>query len=424
MERVETLVIGAGQAGLSASWHLTRLGREHLVLDAGEVGETWRRRRWDSFTLVTPNWTLTLPGLAPMTNPDAFLPRDEVVSMLGGYAAAFDAPVRTNVAATSLDRAPGGVPARYIVTTDAGPIAATNVIIANGWFRVPRVPAFAAHIDPAVHQLNATEYRNPDALPDGGVLVIGSAQTGCQIAEDLHLAGRRVWLATGKVGRLPRRYRGRDSMRWWDAIGGYGMTEDKLPDPRGRFGPNPHVSGVRGGHTLNLHRFARDGIRLLGHVAGVADSNGTRLTIASDLHENLGRSDFVANEFRGEVDRLIEREAIDAPPPDEADDHPGREGFDVEPIDSLDLEAEGIGSIIWATGYLPDHGWIQLPIFDSAGHLRHEAGLTTEPGLGFVGLRFQRWMKSDLFYGVGADAELVVERVLGVGSGAATATPG
>jgi putative flavoprotein involved in K+ transport len=416
MERVETLVIGAGQAGLATSYHLTRLGREHLVLDAGQVGDTWRRRRWDSFTLVTPNWTIRLPGLEPPSDRDGFMPRDEVVSMLSGYAAAFGAPIRPNVAATSLDRAPEGSPERYHVSTANGPIAATNVVIATGWFRVPKVPAWAADVDPAVHQLNAIEYRNPESLPPGGVLVIGSAQTGCQIAEDLSLAGRDVWLATGKVGRIPRRYRGRDGFEWWDALGGYTLTEDQLPDPRGRFGPNPHISGARGGHTINLHRFARDGIRLLGHVTGI---DGTRLQVAPDLHENLGRSDFVATEFKKEVDKLISEHGIDAPAADtsdpvNSDDHDGSEGFELPLTPSLDLAAEGIGTIIWATGYLPDHRWIHLPIFDDAGHPRHDAGVSDEPGVGFVGLRFQRFMQSDLFYGVGEDARLVVERLLGV----------
>jgi putative flavoprotein involved in K+ transport len=336
--------------------------------------------------------------------------------MLDRYATAFGAPLRTGVEVTSLDPAPAGTAtgARYVATTTDGPIASTNVVIATGWFRTPRIPAWAADVAPSVHLLNATEYRNPESLPAGGVLVVGSAQTGCQITEDLRLAGREVWLSTGKVGRIPRRYRGKDGFRWWQSLGGYELTEAQLPDPRGRFGPNPHVSGARGGHTINLHRFARDGVHLLGHVTGVGDgSGGTRLTIAPDLHENLGRADFVAADFKQEVDKAIAEHGWDAPPadPSNSDDHDGQEGFAVDPVESLDLEAEGIRTILWATGYLPDHRWIHLPIFDEAGHPKHEGGVTDLPGVAFVGLRYQRWLKSDLFYGVGDDAGHVVERL-------------
>ena len=416
MERVETLVIGAGQAGLSASYHLKQLGAEHLVVDAGQVGETWRSRRWDSFTLVTPNWTVQLPGMEPLPDPDAFTPREGVVDLLSGIAATNELPIRTGVAVTKLGRATAGHSERFLATTSTGYIAASNVIVATGWFRTPKVPAWALDLDPAVHQLPMTDYRNPEALPPGGVLIVGSAQSGCQIAEDLQIAGRDVWLSTGKSGRVPRRYRTWDGMRWWQAAGGFEWTEDKIPDPRGRFGPNPHLSGARGGHSINLHRFARDGIHLLGHVTG---GEGHRLMVAPDLPENLARADGFAANFVKEIDEHIEAQRLDLPPADHddpanSDDHLGSEGYEVPIRESLDLRAEGIGTIIWATGLLPDHSWVQLPIFNDAGHPIHDGGVTQEPGLAFVGLRFQRMLKSDLFYGVGEDAQLVVERLLAV----------
>lgn len=410
--RTEALVIGAGQAGLATSYHLSRLGREHLVVDTGSVGETWRSRRWDSFTLVTPNWSIRLPGLAaPPGDPDGFLPRADIVSMLEDYAAASNAPVRSGVTVESLERSPTGddLVARI---TDGEEITATNVIVAPGFYHLQRVPAFAARLAPRILQLASNDYRNPDALPPGGVLVVGSAQSGCQIVEDIQLAGRDVWLSVGSAVRIPRRYRGRDGMAWWNDLGRFDVTEAQAPDPRGRFAPNPHLSGARGGHTINLHRFARDGVRLVGRIA---NGGGERLEIAPDLHERLAGVDRFAAGFRQNVDDFVAERGLDAPPADPAntDEHDGLEGFDTPPVEALDLAAAGISTIVWATGFVPDHSWIRLPVFDSNGQPIHDAGVTREPGLAFVGLRYQRWAKSDLFLGVGDDARLVVERLAG-----------
>ena len=406
--RTETLVIGAGQAGLAASHELTRLGREHLVVDSGSVGESWRSRRWDSFTLVTPNWSLRLPGLPPFADPDGFLPRADIVSMLQDYAAAFHAPVRSGITVESLERSPTGDD--LVGRTTDGEIRATNVIVATGFYRVPRLPGFAARLSPRVHQLGTIEYRSPDALPPGGVLVVGSAQSGCQIVEDLRLAGRDVWLSVGSAPRVPRRYRGRDGMAWWNDLGRFDITEDQAPDPRGRFAPNPHMTGARGGHTINLHRFARDGVRLIGRIANGGDD---RLEIAPDLHERLAGVDRVAAGICRQIDEFIATRDLDAPAADETntDEHDGREGFETPLTESLDLAAEGISTIVWATGFVPDFSWIRLPVLDAKGQPIHEAGATREPGLAFVGLRYQRFAKSDLFLGVGDDARLVVERL-------------
>jgi putative flavoprotein involved in K+ transport len=421
MTRVETLVVGAGQAGLAASYHLTRLGREHLVVDSASIGDTWRSRRWDSFTLVTPTWTVRLPGLdrAP-GDPDGFLPRDDIVSMLEDYATAFSAPVREGVTVTSVERSPTSE--RLVARTTDGPIEADNVIVATGFYRVTRLPAFAAELAPAILQIDTTEYRNPEALPPGAVLVVGSAQSGCQIAEDLQLAGRRVWLSVGSAGRVPRRYRGRDGLHWWNELGRFDLREDQVPDPRGRFGPNPHMTGARGGHTINLHRFARDGMRLVGRIAG---GRGTRLSLAPDLYERLTAVDAFASKLTAQIDALIASRALDAPPVDPAntDEHDGLEGFEQPLLEELDLAREGISTVIWATGFVPDHSWIRLPAFDDGGQPIHDAGVTREPGLAFVGLRFQRWVKSDLFFGVGDDARVVVERLCGVESAPPTRMP-
>jgi putative flavoprotein involved in K+ transport len=409
--RTETLVIGAGQAGLSASHHLSRLGREHLVVDSGAIGETWRSRRWDSFTLVTPSWSIRLPGLdRPPGDPDAFLPRAGIVSMLEDYAAASNAPIRTGVTVESLERSPTGDD--LVARATDGEIQARNVIVATGFYSLQRLPPFAARLGPRILQVDSDEYRNPELLPPGGVLVVGSAQSGCQIVEDLQVGGREVWLSVGSAGRVPRTYRGRDGLAWWNDLGRFDATEDQVPDPRGRFAPNPHMTGARGGHTINLHRLARDGVRLVGRIV---NGGGTRLELAPDLHERLAAVDKFAATFRKLVDDLIVERSLAAPTadPSNTDEHDGLEGFETPLVEQLDLAAAGISTIVWATGFVPDHSWIRLPVLDAAGQPIHDAGITRERGLAFVGLRFQRWAKSDLFLGVGDDARLVVERLCG-----------
>jgi putative flavoprotein involved in K+ transport len=300
---------------------------------------------------------------------------------------------------------------RFRAETTDGPIDARHVVVATGFFATPRRPAFAADIDPAIHQVDSTTYRRPADVPDGGVLVVGSGQSGTQIVEDLQEDGREVWLSVGRAGRIPRRYRGRDIFEWLKLIGFMELTEDKVPDPRGRFAPNPHITGARGGRTINLHRFARQGVHLLGRLSG---ADGTRLRIDADLHERLAAADRAAAQLTGGVDKFIAATGSDAPPadPSNSDDHDGLEGFDVPQREELDLEATGIGTIVWAGGFAQDFSWIRLPVLDDRGQPIHDAGLTSEPGLAFVGLRFQRWVKSDLFYGVGEDAEQVVDRLL------------
>jgi putative flavoprotein involved in K+ transport len=330
--------------------------------------------------------------------------------MLEDYAAAFGAPVRSGVTVESLERSPTGDD--LVARTTDGEIRATNVVVATGFYRVQRLPPFAARVSPRILQVDSTEYRNPDMLPPGGVLVVGSAQSGCQIVEDLRIAGREVWLSVGSAGRIPRRYRGRDGFAWWGDLGRFDATEDQVPDPRGRFAPNPHVTGARGGYTINLHRLARDGVRLVGRIV---DGSGERLELAPDLHERLAAVDRFAATFCKQVDDFVAERGLDAPPadPSNTDEHDGVEGFDTPAEEALDLAAAGISTIVWATGFVPDHSWIRLGIFDGKGEPIHEAGVTRERGIAFVGLRYQRWAKSDLLFGVGDDAQLVVRRLLG-----------
>ena len=403
-ERLDAVVIGGGQAGLAASHHLRRLGRDHVVLEEHRVAEAWRRR-WDSFTLVTPNWSIKLPGATYAgAEPDAFMSRDDIVDHIERYAAA--APLRTGVRATAVDRDPTG--GGWIVETSDGPIATPAVIVATGMFGRPRRPAAAAGLTSRVASLHTDEYRNPDALPPGGVLVVGSGQSGCQVAEELLEAGRDVYLSLGSTGRMRRRYRGRDTMAWaWD-LGMMERPAAALEKPSDRYMSNPHVSGKRGGHTLNLHRFAAGGMTLLGHLGGI---DGERVTLAPDVHQRIGMTDAVAVEISNVIDGFIARAGIDAPAPapDNTDEYEGTEGLRQPVLESIDLRDRGISTVIWAGGFSFDFSWIHAPAFDGDGFPITDGGVSAEPGLAFLGLAFLSRQRSTLLSGVGDDAQHVVE---------------
>lgn len=407
--RVDAVVVGAGHAGLSTSFYLTQQGREHVVLEQGRIGETWRSQRWDSFTLVTPNWMLRLPGFPYRGHdPDGFLARDEVVAHLEAYAASFGAPVRSGVRVLAVEPRPGV--AGYVVTTDQGTLATPVVVVATGFYDRPRVPRLAEALDRDILQLHSSQYVNPGELPPGAALVVGSGQSGCQIAEELSQSGRQVYLCVGTAGRVPRRYRGRDGLFWYDKLGSFDRTPDVLATPRDKFAAQPHLTGKDGGHTLNLHRFARDGIVLLGRLQGAADG---RVALAPDLHANLAKADESAAKFRKDVDAYVRQTGIAAPAsdPSNTDDYDGDDGFRQEPVAALDLRAAGVATVVWAGGYAPDFGWVRLPLLDADGYPRQTRGVTAYPGLYFMGLRFQHKAKSDLFYGVGDDAAHVAAEI-------------
>ena len=309
MEKFETIIIGGGQAGLATSYHLKQLGREHVIFEAAEkAGNAWRNDRWDSFTFVTPNWSIQLPGAKYDGNdPDGFLPKDEIVAYFERYVEKYDLPVRYKTCV--LEVAPmDGV--RYQVKTEAGIYQAKNAVIATGSFQKPKIPSYSANVPVDILQLHSGHYRNPGQLPDGAVLVVGSAQSGMQIAEELYKSGRKVYLCTGSAPRVPRRYRGRDCFAWLLDTGFLNATPDKLPSLKARLGGNPHLSGKDGGHSLDLHQFARDGVTLLGHIAGA--QNG-KVMLKPDLKENLARVDKAEKDITGMIDKYIEANGIDAP---------------------------------------------------------------------------------------------------------------
>lgn len=402
-------MIGAGQAGLAMSWHLKLAGREHVVLERRwTLGGGWLDR-WDEFCLVTPNWSTSMPGYPYAgSDPDGFMPRDAIAGRIAGYAAAIHAPVELG---TSVDRLSAMDQAGFLLETSAGPLAARRVIVATGGFHEPKIPALAAALPSRVFQIHSHRYRNPAALPPGAVLIVGSGQSGVQLAEELQAAGRRVYLSVGSAGRVPRRYRGRDIFWWLAQLCRHDAEHDPslptvgmLPDPRMRFAGNPHLSGHNGGHETNLRRLAAGGITLLGRLEGV---DGERVRLGADLAANLAAADrFFDERWRPAFDAYIERTGLDAPPDD-------REPFDFEPPApaELDLAQAGITTVLWTSGYRLDFGWLDLPILDEWGVPRQDRGVSDVPGLFFIGLPWQYTQLSPSLVGVGWDAAHLARRI-------------
>jgi putative flavoprotein involved in K+ transport len=397
------IVIGGGQAGLSMSYCLKQRGIDHVVLEKHRVAHEWRERRWDSFCLVTPNWQCRLPGF-PYRGPDpfGFMKRDDIVRYLEDYAAAFGPPLLEGVAVTALRRGRTGL---FELATTAGEWTADRVIVAVGGYHVPVVPRIAERFPGEIVQMHSCEYRAPEALPKGAVLVVGTGQSGCQIAEDLHLAGRPVHLCVGGAPRTARRYRGKDVVEWLEAMGYYRMPVHEHPlKERVRAKANHYVTGRDGGRDIDLRRFALEGMRLYGRLTGVRDSV---LEFASDLKQNLDQADFVAESIKSTIDRYVDAQKIDAP--DEVRYTPVWEPA-VEPS-QLDLAAAEIRSVIWSVGFRSDYRWIDVPVFDGNGYPGHQRGVTSIEGLYFLGLPWLYTWGSGRLSGVAEDAEYLAQRI-------------
>jgi putative flavoprotein involved in K+ transport len=408
--RVEVAVIGAGQAGLTMSWHLQRAGRDHVLLERrSTLGGGWQDR-WDAFRLVSPNWTASFPG-APYDGeePDGFMPRDELIGRVAGYAKAIGAPVVLDVGVERLRSAATG---GFSLDTTQGPVHADQVIVATGGFHVPNIPAIAAGLPPRVLSLHSSTYRREADLPPGAVLVVGTGQTGCQLVEELRDAGRQVYFSGGAAGRVPRRYRGRDIFFWLSDLGVHGErvgtplpNVTTLPDPRRRLAANPQLSGHKGGHDIDLRQIALDGTTLLGRLTAI---DGEQVSFAPDLPANLAFAEaFFEERFRGLFDRYIEAAGLDCPPAEPV------LNADFEPpvIDSLDLARADIGTVLWTSGYRQSLGWIEPSITDDMGFARQVRGITEVPGLSFIGSLWQYDQTSAALFGLARDAQVLAERL-------------
>ncbi|WP_421733158.1 NAD(P)-binding domain-containing protein [Cellulomonas sp.] len=387
---VDCVVVGAGPAGLAASAALSARGIEHQVLEGSEVGASWRQR-WDSFRLNTPG--LLNPMLGPAAD-DEYTPRDEVVRRLEALAAS--CPVRTGVAVTALAPRMDG----FVLETSDGPVHARAVVVATGAENTPRLPSFAAEL-PVVQQTTTT-YRSPDGLPPGSVLVVGSGQTGVQVATDLQAAGRRVLLATSPVGRLPSPYRGRQMIAWLAVSGFFDQRATDVPDAV-RRAPNPMV--VPGGPGPDLRRMALDGVVLTGRVTG---ADGSRLRVDDSVAANIAAGEAFAVRARAFVDAAIDRLGLDVPP---AEPEEPIASYPVREASELDLRDEGVTGIVWCTGMRGSHGWLPPGLLDDRGAPLHVDGAAGLPGLWFAGLRWMRRRGSSNFEGMPADAAVVASAV-------------
>jgi putative flavoprotein involved in K+ transport len=406
-DHVETVIVGGGQAGLAVSYYLGRQGREHVVLEQSDhAASAWRDHRWDSFTLNTPNWQNHMPGAAyDGGDPDGFMSKQEVVAYLERYVERFGLPVRYGSRVAAVEACASGQ--SYLVTTTRGVSArARNVVVATGLYQRPRIPALGSELPADVRQVHSDAYRSPAELLPGAVLVVGSAQSGCQIAEELYRSGKKVYLAVGRSGRVPRRYRGKDTNWWSERLGFYDRTVDQLPTPRAKFFAKPHISGKDGGHSLNLHQFARDGVVLLGHLEGV---DGDRIVLAPDLREHLAAADQFEAAFVKAIDEHIAQAELQAPP----EKLPAlRDGFAVEVLPSLNLRHAGISNVVWATSYGFDFSMVKLPVLDADGYPLQRRGVTSYPGLYFVGLPWLYNARSGLLCGADQDAAYVARAIL------------
>jgi putative flavoprotein involved in K+ transport len=399
MKHTDTVIIGGGQAGLAMSRCLLERGVDHIVLERGRIGQRWRDERWDSLRLLSPNWMARLPHYGYQgDDPDGFMTMPEFIRYLEEYAESFEAPIQTG---TTVERAKRISADRLHVVTDRGEWICRNLVVATGFCDVPRVPSFANEISAAIKQIVPSEYRRPSQLPDGNVLIVGASATGAQIAEELNEAGREVTLAVGTHVRLPRRYRGRDVLSWMVEMGAFRAAAEPAEE---RFSPPPQLVGGPDNRDLDLGNLQDSGVRLVGRATA---AGGDRMFFADDLAETLQNADAGLTKLLGMIDGYIEAN-VSTPVP---------EGKSVRPVScpetvtEIDFGKAGITSVIWATGYARKYPWLELPILNEHGDIRHAKGITPDPGVVVLGMRFQRTKGSNLIDGVGADAEELADYI-------------
>jgi putative flavoprotein involved in K+ transport len=396
---VPVVVVGGGQAGLSVSHELRARGVEHVVFERGRVGQTWRDR-WETFCLVTPNWSVRLPGGEYVgADPDGFMPRDEIVRHVEAYAASFRAPVREGVAVTSLASGPGG---GFALTTSAGMVRAQSVVLATGAYQRPHRPAGADTLPAGILQIDAEGYRAESVLPPGNVLVVGSGQTGCQLAEELCEAGRDVVLSCGRAPWSPRLIGGRDVIWWAVETGMFDETLADLPSPAARLIGNIQATGHGGGHDLHYRVLQQMGVRLVGHFLGARDG---RACFAHDLADSVAFGDARYDDLRARITKLCTARGAAIP------EMPDPPPFDATAPDTVDLA--GFGAVIFTSGFRPNYAsWVNLAAFDADGFpIHHDGASSVVPGLYFCGVHYLRKRKSSLLIGVGEDASITATNI-------------
>jgi putative flavoprotein involved in K+ transport len=404
------IIVGGGQAGLSVSYHLKRCQIDHVVLERNRIAHGWREQRWDSFCLVTPNWQCMLPGFHYSGgDPSGFMQRDEIVQYVERFARSFDAPVRENVTVTRLQKSGEG----YALETSADAMSADQVVVAVGGYHKPNIPPLAQRLPSHIKQLHSSQYRNPDQFGDaehaakasGEILVIGTGQSGCQIAEDLHIAGRKVHLCVGGAPRVARRYRGKDVVDWLADMGYYDLPVDKHPLKEGvRTRANHYVTGRDGGRDIDLRQRALEGMKLYGRLDSL---DGTVIHFKSDLAANLDKADEVSQSIKSSIDKYIASAGINVPT---------EKGYEPvwRPADTptqLNLLDANISGIVWSIGFKSDFSWIDVPVFDGRGYPGHTRGVTSSPGLYFIGLPWLYTWGSGRFSGVARDAAYIVDHI-------------
>lgn len=406
---LDAVVIGAGQAGLGVSFRLGQRRLEHRVLERGRVGETWRSQRWDSFALNTPGWMNLLPGeTQAVGDPDGFLGRDAHADHLAAYAERLGSRVETGATVTRVSPASGNRRAFLVEMGGGERVEARNVVVASGVQNVARVPPFAERLPAHLVQRTAATYRSATQLPDGAILVVGSGQSGAQIADDLLDGGRRVFLCTSAVSRLRRRYRGRDSMAWLAAMGFYDRRPAELDDPRVMLERQPLISGVGPrGRSLSLQALTARGATLLGRPSAVRRG---RLVLDDSVGHNIAFGDERAAEIVGRIDAFIRATDPAAPPAEhDAADEPHAHPSAVHGPASLDLDQAGISAVVWTTGFGGDYGWLPSGVVDAQGKPLHRDGVTAVPGLYVVGMPWLRTRSSGIIRGVDGDARAIVD---------------
>ncbi|WP_188745958.1 MSMEG_0569 family flavin-dependent oxidoreductase [Marinobacterium zhoushanense] len=398
------IVVGGGQAGLSVSYYLKQLKLDHLVFEKNSLMHGWKTERWDSFTLVTPNWQCNLPGHPyDGDDPKGFMTRDETLDYLNTFASKLNAPVREGVAVNKVETDANGL---YHLSTSEGDFTADQVVVASGGYHIPVIPRMAERLPESVFQMHSAQYKNAAQLPEGAVLVVGSGQSGAQIAEDLHLAGRKVFLATGDAPRVSRFYRGKDVVEWLDDMGYYRISVNEHPLGKNvRNNTNHYVTGRDGGRDIDLRKFAQEGMELYGLMT---DYDGENLVFLPNLTENLDKADATLNNINARIDAWIEQQGIkteEGPSVYTPSWAPEKERT------QLNLAESGITSILWCIGFRPDFGWLDAAVFNGQGHPKHDRGVTNQPGLYFIGLPWLHTWGSGRFTSVGQDAEYLSEHI-------------